>query len=110
MDGIDNFTEWAVGGDPNDPADTGLAGSGFVWDNNGTNVFSFITPRQTNYWWNGIDYYFEESDDLVVGSWTNIYPWEWHPVAEGGFNPGFDAVTNHFSGAVMSNDTYRYLY
>lgn len=104
LDGIDNFTEWATGGDPKNPADRGLIGDSFIWDNNGTNILTYLTPRQTNYWSNGIDYYFEGTDNLMFGSWTNIYPWEWKPADEGGFNPGFNAVSNYFTVST-SNDT-----
>lgn len=112
LDTVDNFTEWAVGGDPNNPNDKGLPGSGFIWDNDGTNVFSFIIPRQTNWYPNGVNYNFEGNDNLIAASsWTNVYPWDWNPVDSGGYNAEFDAVTNYFSGTnslvnVDSNETY----
>jgi hypothetical protein len=116
-DGVDNFTEWAVGGDPGDPNDTGLKGSALVQEivntNNVTNVvFTFIIPRQDEWYPNGINYNFEGNEDLAMGTaWTNVYPWEWQPVEQGGYSPEFDAVTNFFSGTnspanVESNENY----
>jgi len=102
LDGLDNFTEWANGGNPNDPGDTGLSGPGFIMDVDGTNRLAFVTPRQADYWPNGVDYYLEMNDDLVVGSWTNADSWVLG-TSEGGFNADFDAVTN-LAGNVESND------
>ena len=108
-DGVDNFTEWAFGGDPLDSGDRGLSSTIGIVDMgaDGTNEVIVITPRQTNYWENGVDYVFDENEDLSFSAaWTNVWPWEWKPVDEGGYNAEFDAVTNIFSGAVLSNDTY----
>ncbi|MCK4563264.1 MAG: hypothetical protein KAU94_01160 [Verrucomicrobia bacterium] len=100
-DGVDNFTEWSNGGNPNDPGDTGIAGPGFIVD--GTNRFAFVTPRQADYWPNGVDYYLEMNNEgLINGSWINADSWSTGVNAKG-FNADFDAVTN-LVGNVESND------
>lgn len=101
-DDIDDFTEWATGGNPNDSNDTGLAGACFMVDESGTNRFAYVTPRQTNYWSNGIDYWLEGTDSLTIPAWTNM---GWNAgVADSGFNAEYDAVTNYV-GNIESNDT-----
>ena len=104
-DKIDNFTEWATGGNPKDPSDTGLSGSAYIWDDAGTNKFVHVSPQQafSDRWPNGIDYYFESKDDLMVGSWTNVGSWTQGTDADA-FGAGFDAVTNVLDTVVESND------
>ncbi len=101
-DGVDNFTEWANGGNPADPGDTGLSTPGFIVDVSGTNRFAFVTPRQVDYWPNGVDYYLESSDSLNSGNWANADSWV-SGIDKEGFNADFDAVTN-LVGNVESND------
>ncbi len=101
-DGIDNVTEWATGGDPTNAANTGLVGPAFIAQEGGTNVFAYVTPRQVDYLANGIGYYLEKNNNLVVGSWTNAESWI-AGVAIGGFNAEFDAVTNHVGGVATEN-------
>lgn len=100
---IDDFTEFATGGDPTNPNDTGLSGKSFIANEGGTNRFAYITPRQADYWPNGVDYYLEASDSLLFGAWTNAGSWV-AGTADGGFNAEFDAITNYV-GNVESNAT-----
>jgi hypothetical protein len=101
-DNVDDFTEWATGGDPNDDTDTGLVGANFIVDVNGTNRLAYVTPRQTNYFETGANYWLEGTDSLTLPAWTNA---GWTAgTASGGFNAGYDAVTNHVGG-VESNAT-----
>ncbi|MEN8253829.1 MAG: hypothetical protein ABFR33_00010 [Verrucomicrobiota bacterium] len=105
-DGLDNFTEWAIGGDPKDPNDTGYAGHVFVMDMgaDGTNEFVYVTPRITTA--AGIQYSLDRTEDLVGGSWerqvtwdaneAGDYLWNWQPSESEGFGPGYNAVTNIF--------------
>jgi hypothetical protein len=102
-DGIDDFTEWATGGDPTDDTDTGLSGSAYIADESGTNRFAYITPQQVDAWPNGVDYYLEMNDNLISGTWTNADSWV-SGTAAADFNADFDAVTNYV-GNVESNDT-----
>jgi len=107
LDGADNFTEWAIGGDPKDGGDTGYAGYAFVMDQggDGTNEFVYVTPRIVNHWATGIQYAYDRTEDLVAGSWERQvnwdgdggdYMWDWQPSDSEGFGPGYDAVTNFF--------------
>ena len=103
-DGIDNFTEFATGGDPTNAALTGLVGPSFIFDaGGGTNRFAYVTPRRADYWAVGVDYYLERNTDLILGSWVGAGTWI-DGVGAGGFNADFDAVTN-FLGNVADNDT-----
>jgi len=106
-DDVDNFTEWAIGGDPTNHNDTGYAGYAFVMDQggDGTNEFVYVTPRITNHWATGIKYEYDRAEDLVIGSWERQstwdgdggdYMWDWQPTDSEGFGPGYDAVTNFF--------------
>ncbi len=117
LDGVDNFTEWAIGGDPKDPNDTGYATRTAIMDMNadGTNEFIQIFPRMTNYGETGAKYTFQTTDDLVTGTWSNQTPWvgstnllwNWQPVDSEGFGPGYDAVSNIYVSSVLtSNDVY----
>jgi len=102
-DGIDNFTEYATGGDPNDSGSVGFIGPSFITDVNGTNRFAYITPRQADYWVNGVDYSLQRTTDLVSGTWVGAGTWI-KGVDEQGFSAEFDAVTN-FLGNIETNDT-----
>ena len=104
-DGVDNMTEWATGGDPTNSANTGLFGAAFMVDASGTNRFAYVTPRQVDYWANGVDYYLERNTDLVSGTWTNAGSWI-AGVAAGGFNADFDAVTNYVGGVETNNTEF----
>ena len=107
LDDVDNFTEWAIGGDPKDGGDTGYAGYAFMMDQggDGTNEFVYVTPRIVNHWATGIQYEYDRTEDVVSGSWERQvtwdvepgdYMWNWQPVDSEGFGPGYDAVTNFF--------------
>lgn len=102
-DGVDNFTEYATGGDPNDPGSTGFSGPSFIVDvGGGTNRFAYVTPRQVDYWANGVDYYLERTTDLVTGTWVRAGTWV---VGTGiqAYSAEFDARTNYL-GNIDVND------
>lgn len=101
-DGIDNFTEFATGGDPNDPGSTGYSGPSYITEVNGTNRLAYVTPRQVDYWANGVDYYLERNTDLVNGTWVGAGTWV---VGTGiqAYSPEFDARTNYL-GNIGVND------
>ena len=105
-DGIDNFTEFATGGDPNDPGSTGFSGPSFIVDvGGGTNRFAYVTPRQVDYWANGVDYYLERTTDLVHSNWVNAGTWV---VGTGiqGYSPEFDARTNYLGNLDVNDQQF----
>lgn len=66
-DGLDNFTEWALGGNPSEILDIGIDSEYSV---DGTS-FTYVYPSNKNGDVQGVLYNLEASDDLVVGIWTN---------------------------------------
>jgi len=69
-DGLDNLTEYRLGGDPNDVNDMGYAVAyGTVDTGTGTNLFECTYP-QRKYPYSGDVYSFETTDDLVNGTWV----------------------------------------
>lgn len=84
---LDNFAEYAMGGDPTDPADTGYP---ITFEPDGEAGFNYVYPRRTSP--AGVAYRLETTTNLVSGSWTNSgYAELPNP---GTFDPRFEAVTN----------------
>ena len=87
-DGLDNLSEFALGGNPADPAhkgnvpSIGKSGDGLL----------YVYPRRKN---SGLIYWLEGSTNLITGTWTNLSAVEFpNP---GNLNADFESVTNHVS-------------
>ncbi|MCF7864264.1 MAG: hypothetical protein K9L89_05700, partial [Kiritimatiellales bacterium] len=93
-DGMDNFLEYALGGNPtNADASTVLPTFGIVPDL-GTNWFEYVYHRRSDHIARGLDYTVEAKTNLLSGAWnTNgvIH------VGSGLIDAGFDSVTNRIS-------------
>jgi len=87
-DKLNNLGEFALGGDPTDPADTGYPTS---FEQDGAAGFRYVYPRRTAPP-NGLAYRLELTDDLVSGVWTNGGYVE--VPTTGYIDPEFEAVTN----------------
>jgi hypothetical protein len=85
LDGFDNLAEFALGGNPTNPADRGHA----VTFNGDGSALHYVYPRRKD---SGLTYWLETSTDLVSGAWTNAGYAEL-PDA-GAYDADFDAVTN----------------
>jgi len=86
-DGMDNFAEYGLGGNPTNSADTGHPIS---FEPDGAGGFLYIYPRRTSP--SGLEYQLQTTGDLVSGTWTNGgYVELPNP---GTLNAGFEAVTN----------------
>lgn len=70
-DGINNLSEYAQGGDPNNPADTGtlpVLGASVI--SGGTNWIEYVYLKRVSAE-NGLTYSLVQSQDLMQGGWTN---------------------------------------
>ena len=69
-DGLVNLYEYGLGGDPTNSADQGISPEYTIAEENGTNWFGYVYPVLSDPF-NGLLYYLEVTDDLIVSSWTN---------------------------------------
>lgn len=90
-DGLDNWTEYLFGGDPNfDDASTILPVHGLVPET-GTNWLEYVYRRRGDYAARGLSYTVEATTNLVSGSWST------NDVLDAGYgsvNAEMDSVTN----------------
>ena len=89
-DGLDNLSEFGLGGNPNDPQDLGYATSTEL---SGSSL-NYVYPMRSGN--SGIAYYLETKDNLIFGVWTNA-GYAALGTAMDGYASGFDAVTNQIS-------------
>ncbi len=102
-DGYANLYEYGVGGNPTNPADTGLP---ILWSavaSGGTNWFNYIHPAITNAD-SGIAYSLELRNNLVYGGWTNVGYTVYGTNITGG---AFNYVTNRISTATEDQQFIR---
>ena len=88
FDGLDNLAEFALGGNPTNPADQGYA----IWFGSAGSIFHYVYPRRKN---SGLLYMVETTTNLVSGVWTNAGLVELP--AAGELDTQFDMVTNELS-------------
>jgi hypothetical protein len=69
-DGLNNLSEYGLGGDPTDDTDQGVAPVCGVSNVGGTETFSYVHP-QLSASDSGLTYSLELTTDLVSGTWTN---------------------------------------
>ncbi len=91
-DTLDNLAEFALGGDPADPADTGHAPIIGTDADDGTNWLTYVYARRKTAADIGLDYHLEQACDLGFPNWTN----DFYEVTGTGVlvEAQFDAVTN----------------
>lgn len=97
-DSFDNLAEYGLGGNPTNANDVGLTAIGTELDS-GTNWFTYVYNRRTDYVDRSLSYDVVNKDDLVIGPWTNDYE-----LAIGVSSPfvaslgdEFESVTNRIS-------------
>ncbi|QHI70324.1 hypothetical protein [Tichowtungia aerotolerans] len=92
-DGIDNLTEYAQNGDPNNAADTGTSPAmGMSLTADGTNWIEYVYLKRVSSD-NGLTYALVQNQDLVSGTWTNHG--DIVEVGESAPAGDFSTVTNH---------------
>ncbi len=94
---LENLYEFGMGGDPTNGNDIGHVPTfGMIDVSDGTNRFTYVYPRRTDWQEIGLDYDLGVTDDLVAGAWVDWAHWIDGVGAEA-FGEGFDAVTNYLS-------------
>jgi len=91
-DSLDNFGEWAFGGDPANSADIGFIPEGLLAEVDGVNYLVYIYAKRTDADELGLSYELVLKDDLTTGSWTNDGSYIEIPGEV--ITTGFAAVTN----------------
>ena len=91
-DGLDNLSEYALGGNPTNANETGILPTFGTVEIDGTNGFEYVYRQRTDAEVLGLDYYLEQSTNLVVGAWTNNVD---RVISIGPDYAGFEPVTNH---------------
>ena len=100
-DGLDNLTEYGLGGDPTNALDRGYATTTLTEGAAMSYVYPMLSAPNS-----GISYSLEITDNLISGTWTN----DGYSVSgtnENGYAAGFDAVTNQLSTAVKDEQFIR---
>jgi len=102
-DGLENLTEYGIGGNPTNPAEFGYLPTFGRVIGGGSNWFEYIHVQQTDPN-SGLNYYLELSDNLVSNVWsTNGYT----VVGSGPFTNGFDTVTNQIDTEIRDAQFIR---
>jgi hypothetical protein len=94
-DGMDNLTEYALGGDPNSddaaiylPSSSAVAGGAYI---------EYVHRQRSDALARGLDYTVQSTADLIVPNWANdgtiLY------IGQGVIDPDFNTVTNHLDTA-----------
>ena len=100
-DGLDNLTEYGLGGDPTNALDRGYA-TATLTDGVAMNyVYPMLSASNR-----GIAYSLETTDNLITGTWTNS-DYSVSGTNENGYASGFDAVTNQLSTTVKDKQFIR---
>lgn len=95
-DGLDNLSEWALGGNPDDGDDIGLVPVFEPMSDGGTNYFQYVHAQRSDASILGLSYHIEWSDDLASTPWTNE---NYEIVGTNVTGEAFDYVTNRVSTA-----------
>lgn len=94
LDGLDNLTEYALGGNPtdDDAADINPTLSGPMA---GTNTMAYVYTRRTDATHRGLSYTLTmTTDDLPSATWTSLPVGAWETGSGPAADPLFESVTN----------------
>jgi len=103
-DGLDNLSEYGLGGQPTNAANQGLVPVYGTMEVGGTNWMTYVYARRSDYSFRGLGYGLETATDLALASWTNAN-YEVLGTEETGGD--FDYVTNRMPTAVESEKFLR---
>ncbi|VGO20795.1 hypothetical protein SCARR_02862 [Pontiella sulfatireligans] len=96
-DALDNLAEYALGGNPVDAADVGVASVSAIMEEGGVNYLEYVHPVRYDADIRGLTYYLESDEDLVnAPGWVGVV----YEVIGTNFNfgaAGFNSVTNRIS-------------
>ncbi|QHI70660.1 glycosyl hydrolase family 18 protein [Tichowtungia aerotolerans] len=90
-DCLDNLSEYALGGDPGNNEDIGIAGDVALTTDSGTNYFEYTYRKRRDAVARGLSYYLEKNLDLVSGLWTNL---DYEVMGVTSIDDNFDIITN----------------
>lgn len=99
-DDLDNLSEYALGGNPtNGIVESGILPVSDTALDGGTNWFTYVYNRRTDYVDRGLTYDVENRADLIAGNWTNDYELATGVSAPftGSLGDEFESVTNRIS-------------
>lgn len=90
-DGLDNLTEYGLGGNPTNANDMDVLPTFALVEAGEINWMEYVYRRRSDAAIRGLDYYLELNTNLVAGVWTNSGYIATDP---GGSAGGFEVVTN----------------
>lgn len=96
-DGMDNLTEYALGGNPSTDDAATILPTGEMVTDSGTNWLSYVYTRRTDYVERGLSYTVESTPTLTPAAWTNGTPVVY--VGKGPAGSNFESVTNRVNTA-----------
>ncbi|QHI70661.1 hypothetical protein [Tichowtungia aerotolerans] len=102
-DCLDNLSEYALGGDPGNNEDIGIAGDVALTTDSGTNYFEYTYRKRSDAAARGLSYYLEKNLDLVSGLWTNL---DYEVMGVGIVDTDFETITNRI---VIGSDANMFL-
>ena len=99
-DGLDNLSEFALGGNPTNALDQGHAPASW----SAGSSLNYVYPMRSEQY-SGVSYQLETTDDLIYGDWaeTDLEL----GTATDGYAAGFDAVTNQMDTSVKNEQFIR---
>jgi hypothetical protein len=103
-DGLDNWTEYLLGGDPTVADAAAILPSGGIVPEMGTNWLEYVYRRRSDYEARGLNYTVEATTNLVSNLWST------NGVVDGGFGAidvEMDSVTNRVSTEEQSEQFIR---
>ena len=100
-DGLDNLSEFGLGGDPTNNMDQGYAPEVMLQGSS----LNYVYPMRSGLY-SGVSYYLETADNLVVGPWVGSGFTELG-TETAGYAAGFDAVTNQMDTAIKDEQFIR---
>ena len=103
-DGMDNLTEYALGGNPTNADAVAILPTAGIIPDLGTNWLEYVYRRRNDYVARGLDYTVEAGTNLVSGGWGTNGVVE---VDSGPVDAEFDAVTNRVSTTEMVQQFLR---
>ncbi len=102
-DGLDNLSEYALGGSPVDPLDRGMTPVQSFYSDGGGDWMDYVYPKRSDPN-SGISYTMEVNTDLIYGQWTNA---NYQLVGTGIIDAEFNSVTNRIPTDVEDKQFIR---
>jgi hypothetical protein len=105
-DSYNNLVEYALGGDPQDPAERGHSAVAGITESNGTNWFEIVHFERSDKEARGLSYTLEHIVDLGLTNWLSS---GFAPVGTGAYDANFNMVTNRLDADAENSRFVRLL-